>query len=75
MLVLGGKVMDFTNPYTKNQFHHLTANIFIMHHMRKDEVVGKMEIPENNLDIAIIKSDGLPTYHFAHYKCLFSIFI
>lgn len=32
----------------------------------KDEVVGKMEIPENNLDIPIIKSDGLPTYHFAH---------
>lgn len=32
----------------------------------KDEIVGKMEIPENNLDIAIIKSDGLPTYHFAH---------
>ena len=32
----------------------------------KDEIVGKMEIPENNLDIPIIKSDGLPTYHFAH---------
>lgn len=32
----------------------------------KDEIIGKMEIPENNLDIPIIKSDGLPTYHFAH---------
>lgn len=32
----------------------------------RDEIVGKMEIPENNLDIPIIKSDGLPTYHFAH---------
>ena len=32
----------------------------------RDEIVGKMEIPENNLDIPIIKSDNLPTYHFAH---------
>ena len=32
----------------------------------RDEVVGKMEIPQNNQDIIIIKSDGLPTYHFAH---------
>lgn len=32
----------------------------------KDEIIGKMEIPENNQDIIIIKSDGLPTYHFAH---------
>ena len=32
----------------------------------RDEIVGKMEIPQNNQDIPIIKSDGLPTYHFAH---------
>ncbi|MBR2841117.1 MAG: glutamate--tRNA ligase [Bacilli bacterium] len=32
----------------------------------KDCIIGKMEIPQNNLDIPIIKSDGLPTYHFAH---------
>lgn len=32
----------------------------------KDEIIGKMEIPQNNIDIPIIKSDGLPTYHFAH---------
>lgn len=32
----------------------------------RDEIVGKMEIPQNNLDIPIIKSDRLPTYHFAH---------
>ena len=25
-----------------------------------------MVFPENNLDVVIIKSDGLPTYHFAH---------
>ena len=32
-----------------------------------DRVRGKIELPENDLDIVIIKStDGLPTYHFAH---------
>ena len=32
----------------------------------KDVVKGEMELPENDLDIVIMKSDGLPTYHFAH---------
>ena len=32
----------------------------------KDLVKGELEFPENDLDIVIIKSDGLPTYHFAH---------
>lgn len=32
----------------------------------EDLVKGKMELPENDLDVIIIKSDGLPTYHFAH---------
>ena len=31
-----------------------------------DGVKGKVTFPENDLDIVIIKSDGLPTYHFAH---------
>ena len=31
-----------------------------------DLVKGKIEFPENDLDIVIMKSDGLPTYHFAH---------
>lgn len=31
-----------------------------------DLVKGKLELPENDLDIVIIKGDGLPTYHFAH---------
>ena len=32
-----------------------------------DRMRGKIEFPENDLDIVIIKSsDGLPTYHFAH---------
>ena len=31
-----------------------------------DLIKGNIEMPENDLDIVIIKSDGLPTYHFAH---------
>lgn len=31
-----------------------------------DLVKGDLEIPENNLDIVLLKSDGIPTYHFAH---------
>jgi glutamyl-tRNA synthetase len=32
----------------------------------KDVIKGNIEFPENDLDIVIIKGDGLPTYHFAH---------
>ncbi|MBR2587742.1 MAG: glutamate--tRNA ligase [Bacilli bacterium] len=32
----------------------------------KDVIKGNIEFPENDQDIIIIKSDGLPTYHFAH---------
>ena len=33
----------------------------------EDRMRGKIEFPENDMDIVIIKSsDGLPTYHFAH---------
>ena len=31
-----------------------------------DLVKGQMEITENDQDVVILKSDGLPTYHFAH---------
>ena len=31
-----------------------------------DLVRGKIEFPENDLDVVLIKSDGLPLYHFAH---------
>lgn len=31
-----------------------------------DLVRGKLEFPENDLDIVLIKGDGLPIYHFAH---------
>lgn len=33
----------------------------------EDQVKGKIELPENDEDFVIMKSnDGLPTYHFAH---------
>lgn len=32
----------------------------------EDMIKGKLSMPENDNDIVIIKSDGLPTYHFAH---------
>ncbi|MGN1269097.1 MAG: glutamate--tRNA ligase [Candidatus Aphodocola sp.] len=32
----------------------------------KDAVKGTVSFPENDMDIVIMKQDGLPTYHFAH---------
>ena len=31
-----------------------------------DAIKGKIEMPENIQDIVLLKSDGIPTYHFAH---------
>lgn len=31
-----------------------------------DLVRGTMELPENDQDVVLLKSDGIPTYHFAH---------
>lgn len=31
-----------------------------------DEIRGDIAIAENDMDVVILKSDGLPTYHFAH---------
>lgn len=31
-----------------------------------DEIKGEIEMPENVQDIVILKTDGIPTYHFAH---------
>jgi glutamyl-tRNA synthetase len=33
---------------------------------KPDLLRGVMELPENDQDMVLIKSDGLPTYHFAH---------
>ncbi|MDR1928066.1 MAG: glutamate--tRNA ligase [Oscillospiraceae bacterium] len=31
-----------------------------------DLIRGKLELPENNMDVVLLKADGIPTYHFAH---------
>lgn len=31
-----------------------------------DRIKGTIQLPENDQDLVILKSDGLPTYHFAH---------
>ncbi|MBN2879729.1 MAG: glutamate--tRNA ligase [Clostridia bacterium] len=31
-----------------------------------DGIRGEIEVPENIQDVVILKSDGIPTYHFAH---------
>ncbi len=31
-----------------------------------DQIKGKIEMPENIQDIVLLKTDGIPTYHFAH---------
>ena len=40
------------NPEIKHTFH--------------DEIKGDIVVVENNMDAVILKTDGIPTYHFAH---------
>ena len=35
-------------------------------HPFKDAIKGEITVPENDQDVVILKSDGIPTYHFAH---------
>lgn len=32
----------------------------------EDAIKGKIEMPENVIDVVLLKTDGIPTYHFAH---------
>jgi glutamyl-tRNA synthetase len=32
----------------------------------KDAIKGNIEMPENIIDVVLLKKDGTPTYHFAH---------
>ena len=32
----------------------------------EDTIKGKIDMPENDEDFVLLKSDGIPTYHFAH---------
>ena len=31
-----------------------------------DAIRGQLDLPENDQDLVLLKSDGIPTYHFAH---------
>ncbi len=44
----------------KSNGNHLNKVIF------SDLIRGDISIADNDLDVVIMKSDGLPTYHFAH---------
>ncbi len=35
-------------------------------HTFRDAIKGDITVPENDQDVVILKSDGIPTYHFAH---------
>ncbi len=35
-------------------------------HPFTDLIKGNLEVPENDEDFVLLKSDGIPTYHFAH---------
>ncbi len=35
-------------------------------HVFHDQIKGDITVTENNQDVVILKSDGIPTYHFAH---------
>lgn len=50
-------------PYVMRFRSHGNHNNKIRVH---DEIRGDIDIAENDIDVVILKSDGLPTYHFAH---------
>jgi len=35
-------------------------------HKFNDQIKGDIDVTENNIDHVVLKSDGIPTYHFAH---------
>ncbi len=46
------RLRSMGDPEVKHKFH--------------DEIKGDITVQENDQDIVILKSDGIPTYHFAH---------
>ncbi len=46
------RLKSLGNPENKFKFH--------------DEIKGDVTVTENDQDVVILKSDGIPTYHFAH---------
>lgn len=56
------KIVDGTPYVIRFKSHGNHENFIICH----DEIRGDLRLPENDQDVVIMKSDGLPTYHFAH---------
>lgn len=55
--------LDAGNPWVLR----FRSNGNIEHQFKFDDLVkGKLTITENNVDHVLLKSDGIPTYHFAH---------
>ena len=48
-------VIRFRSEGDPSHYLHLT-----------DQIRGKIDMPENDQDFVLLKSDGIPTYHFAH---------
>jgi len=46
------RLKSMGNPENKMKFH--------------DEIKGEIAVTENDQDVVILKSEGIPTYHFAH---------
>ncbi len=65
---------DFTLEQVKNELSEGKSFVLRLRSMGspdnrfvfKDLIKGDVEMPENYQDIVLLKSDGLPTYHFAH---------
>ncbi len=68
------KCRDLTNEELKNKILNKESYTIRLksngdHNKKikfKDLVRGEIEFPENDLDIILLKEDGLPTYHLAH---------
>ena len=50
-------------PYTIRLKSH---GNFLRRVVIEDAIKGEISIPENDMDVVLLKQDGIPTYHFAH---------
>lgn len=58
-----GEMLEQNKPFVI-RFKSMGNNVNTFIH--NDLIKGSVEMPENDLDAIIMKSDGLPTYHLAH---------
>lgn len=57
------KQLDEGKPFVLRFKSPGNPSRYIQHN---DCVKGKIDMPENDQDVVLLKSDGIPTYHFAH---------